>query len=638
MAGEFVDAPAPAPAPQFVDAPAPTASSVVKGVDNSIGKWAMKNIVKPLGGAIQYGHQHPFDAALNVLTAPQRGLQALETGADVGHSIMTPKEGPKLTKAVKRKIGLQGLEDGPLAGNDLGHKLMRGTLDTGLDIVNDPVTWIPGGFLAKATKLDKPLEAAGKAFKGTKLGQKLDPEAKMAGLTDKGKATFEAITNRAVSNVKAIGDKEEAVIRQHADQIRQGIMPPEVAALFRNPKKIPKVEKGTRPQEVVSALASDRARVMYAQKLRELQSAGLINGRHETGLLNVKLKNPGEFFTDPNKIAGVKKTLTSVADPRRKKGDPNLLLRLAKSATRLGNKAFLANPVPHTLNITDLAYNKYGLPTTLAGLGNAARVATGTVGKGKLAQDIGELENLGVKFEHRNIFDEMGLTGNKYVPGSMTAAKVANRVLIPMQRASNYAQHKILNSTETGLRAAALNAEKKGGKQGVEAARNIHQTFGTGPQSELIKSISDLGTPFAKFHLETAPLSGLRTLATNPGRVSNVIKINRDYNNQVNPHGPEYRNSIPSMSTAKALADPLSYFSNLGPLSQLDNPYGVVEQLKRGPAGVLTVAGDTAGRFIPGSQQVSALKELIEKKRGKLGEKAMNDLIASLVGGYYAKK
>src|SRR6185312_16458896 len=121
--------------------------------------------------------------------------------------------------------------------------------------------------------------------------------------------------------------------------------------------------------------------------------------------------------------------------------------------------------------------------------------------------------------------------------------------------------------------------------------------------------ISDLGTPFAKFHLQTSPASGLKTLAKNPGRVLNVIKTNRDENAQVNPgRSAKYRSSIPSMSTARALADPLHYFSNIGPLGALNSPYGTLSQLQQGKVG--GVIADTAGRFIPGSQELSALFNL----------------------------
>jgi hypothetical protein len=607
--------------------------------DNSIGK-VVGNVLKPVGNAIQYGTKHPFDAAMGVLGAPQRGLQALETGGNIGHSIMTPSTGPALQKAVKSKIGLTGLEAGPLAGNDLGHKLMRGTADTALDVVNDPLTFAPIGKAAKFVGkilpgAAKAVEGGVDALKGTKVGKALDPEADLKGLTDKGKATFEAIQNRAVSNVKSMADKEEAVIRQYADDIRKGNMPPQVAALFRKSSNVPVIKPGTRPQDVVSALARDRSSVKFAQQNHELRNAGLINGAKSAP--KITLKNPGDLFTDPTQMDTVKKALGKVANPR-SGGQPNSFISAAKSATRLGNKAFLANPIPHTGNLANLAYNKYGLPTTFAGLGNAARIATGTVGKGKLASDIGELGNLGAKSEYRNIFDELGLTKILGIPGTQPLASLANKAIIPAEKLSNLAQHKILNSTETGLRAAALNAEKKGGAQGIEAARKIHQTFGTGRPSRLVKDVSDLGTPFASFHLATAPGSGIKTLATNPGRVANVLKTNRDFNNQVNPGGPEYRSSIPSMSTARALAAPLSYFSNIGPLSELNSPYGAVQQLQKGPKGVANFLGDTAGRFVPGSQELSALKDLIEKKKGPAGETAISDLISSLVGGYMAKK
>jgi hypothetical protein len=639
----------------------------VKHADTNIGKMVGK-VIKPVGNAIVYGTKHPFDAAMNVLGAPQRGLQSLETNdsTNEGQRLGTawgamthPQQGPALTNKVKAQTGLSKLEAGPLAGSDLPHKLARGVADTGLDVVNDPLSFLPVGKIAKVAGKVIPglahgAEAVGDALKGTKVGKALDPEASLEGLTPKGKATFEAIQNRAVSNVKGMADKEEAVIRQYADEIRKGNMPPQVAALFRKASNVPAIKPGTRPQDVVSALARDRSSVKFAQQNSELRNAGLIRGTPLSKKAMAAITDPNELaqrmaqrnikpnagsglFAPGADVDAVRKALGVVANPHgSSKNDP--LLNLARQATRLGNKAFLANPIPHTGNLANLAYNKYGLPTTLAGLGNAARIATGTVGKGKLASDIGELGNLGAKSEYRNIFDELGLTKILGIPGTQPLASLANKAIIPAEKLSNLAQHKILNSTETGLRAAALNAEKKGGAQGVEAARNIHNTFGTGPQSALIKSISEKGTPFAGFHLATAPASGIKTLATNPGRVANVLKANRDFNNDVNPgSSAKYRSSVPSMSTARALAAPLSYFSNLGPLSELNSPYGAVQQLQKGPKGVANFLGETAGRFVPGSQELGALKDLIEKKKGPAGEAAISDLIASLVGGYMQK-
>jgi hypothetical protein len=628
-----------APAASASPSSGPNLGQMLHGAERAV-THATRKPLQAVGNALVYGHKHPFDAVTNVLGSTLRGGESFLTGGDIGHAIMHPTDQRQLSRAVDDTFGLTKLKQGPLAGTDLPHKLARGGVDTFRDIAADAMTYVPGPDIFSIGKHLAPLvpdalKVAGTAVKGTRLGRALDGEAPLAGLTDKGKATFQAIQNRAADTIKALAAQEEAVVRKYADDIRAGRMPEQVVALFRKADNVPAARKGMRPQEVVSALARDRAPIKFAQINRELRNAGLINGAKSAP--KVKLKNPGDYFVDPATMDAVKKQLGKVANPRGS-GPPNLAINLAKKATRLGNKAFLANPVPHTLNLTNLAYNRYGLPTTIRGLANAARVATGTVGNGKLAGDISALEQMGAKSQYGNIFDELGLTGTKWVPGSRTAAKVANKVLIPAQKLSNLAQHKILNSTETGLRAAALNAERKGGTQGVEAARKIHQTFGTGPMNEVVRSVSDLGTPFAQFHLATAPMSGIRTLATHPARVANVLKANRDMNAQVNPGGPQYRSSVPSMATAKALADPLSYFSNLGPLSQLDSPYGTITQLEKGPKGLANVLGDTAGRYIPGSQEASALYNMATGRRGPAGEKAMSDLITALVGGYFQKK
>lgn len=615
------------------------AKQAAKAADRDVGKL-VKKVTTPVGNALAYGHKHPLESVMNVLGAPQRGLEALETGADIGHSIMTPSTQPALSKGVKTKIGLQGLEDNQLAGNDLGHKVARGALDFGVDLVNDPLNLLPVGKIAKfagkaVPGVAKLAEGVGSKLAETGIGKSFRSEVGLENLTEKGKATVQAIQNRANDAVKNLAEKEDAVVRAHADEIRAGTMPSDVAKLFRKSGNVPTLKKGSRPQEVIEALAKDRQPVKFQQMNRELRNAGLL--QQSKGHVKVNLKNPGDFFKDPATIADAQKSVGRYVNPR-SKGPQNFAIQAARKATRLGNKAFLANPIPHTGNLANLAFNEYGPLTTLKGLANAGRLATGTVGKGKLASDVDELSKLGAHSEYRNIFDELGLTRIAGIPGTELGAKAANLALIPAQRAANFAQKKILNTTETGLRAAALNAEKKAGRDGVLAARNIHRTFGTGPRSKIVQDVADLGTPFAQFHLQTAPGSGLRTLINKPGRFVAPLKAQRDLNAQVNPNGPNYVPTTPTFATAKAIADPLSYFTNLGPLGALHNPYGVIEQLKRGPKGVEKVVDETAGKYVPFSQELGALHDMLVQKHGRAGEQAFNDLVASIVGGYYAKK
>ena len=86
-----------------------------------------------IGGALTYGHEHPFQSLLNVMQTPQRALQAVETGGDVGRAVMHPGDEPALAKAVRDRTGVQGFEDANLPGNGLGAKLGRFGIDTTMD-------------------------------------------------------------------------------------------------------------------------------------------------------------------------------------------------------------------------------------------------------------------------------------------------------------------------------------------------------------------------------------------------------------------------------------------------------------------------------------------------------------------------
>jgi hypothetical protein len=332
----------------------------------------------------------------------------------------------------------------------------------------------------------------------------------------------------------------------------------------------------------------------------------------------------------------------------------NVAQQIAHAVMHRGNQAFLANPVPHTFNLANLAYLKYGAPTTIAGLGNAARVATGTVGKGKLAADIGELGDLGAHSQYTNIFDELGLTGLKnapetgrtapiarafnatVAPATRAAAKVVNKPLILGQRASNALQHKILNSTETGLRAAGLNAERKGGATGAQAAQNIHKAFGTDAPNAVTQAGRAAAAPFFQFHAQTAPGAVLGALARNPSRISNPMKIQDDLNAK---HGPQYHSTTPGLNAGRMIADPFGYFSsNLG-LGSLESPFGLLSALKSGNAKKITQAlGESGARYVTGSPEIQAAIEIALKKKGQAGESGLQDLQSALGGGYWSKR
>jgi hypothetical protein len=628
-----------------------------------------KSLDKKIGGALVYGHQHPFDAFMDVMQAPQRGLQALETGQNVGHAIMSPGEEPRLSKAVKTKIGLQGLEDnGFLKGNDLGHKVLRGVADTGLDIVNDPMTFLPVGkgleWAGKGVKAlpgaEKALGAAGHAIAESPLGQGashlFNPDHYMRGLTPEAKAAFEQATNQGMEAVKARKLIEDAIVKKHAAAIRAGEMPTEVRNLFTAPKHgtieqtlekyFPEgMKKGMRPQEVQGALFLNRAPQFKTEVMDRLKadtpdfkSAGIFDDPNAWA--TTTRGKPSPFTTaDAKEIEEIQKRLERAIEQKSEEGNP--IISGARAIMHRGNQAFLANPVPHTFNLTNLAYNRYGLPTAAKGLVNAGRVAIGKTG-GRLGENIRALDEGGAKSQYGNLFDELGLTripvipGLPGIPGTEGAARLVNKALIPMQRAANYAQDKVLNSTETGLRAAALDAERKGGTTGPQAMKNIHAAFGTDAPNEITRGGQKLATPFAKFHLQTVPGSTLRTLAKNPARVVNSVKGDQDYNKQVNPHGPQYRSSVPSMSGVRMFADPLHYFDNFGPISKLSDPYGPLALAQKGKVG--QALGGIAQKYTPGSEELAALIEMLRKKKGNAKESGLQDLFASGVGGYYVKK
>ena len=146
-----------------------------------------------------------------------------------------------------------------------------------------------------------------------------------------------------------------------------------------------------------------------------------------------------------------------------------------------------------------------------------------------------------------------------------------------------------------------------------------------------------MGAAFPKFHAQTAVGQGLRTLATNPGRVTNVNKANLDFNEQVNPSGPQYRQSIPGLSTARAITDAPHYFQSLsGPIGELASNFSSLTELQKGK--VSEALSQLLHKYIPLDQVVETLYELSTATRGKEGETGVQDLAPSLIGGYYHKR
>jgi hypothetical protein len=628
--------------PDAKAAPAPAAGADgyfginPKSVAKQAGKLGDK-LEKTVGGAIVYGHQHPYEAFMGAIGTPQRALQAVETGADVGHAITHPSDAKRLSKAVKQKIGLQQYEDMQLAGSSLPRKLERGGLDFLADL-NDPLTVAPIGKGAKLLGKAVPALAHGAtavadAARGTGLGRLLDPEAPLHGLTDYGKSLYESVQNNATQAMHKIKIADDAVVKRYAEEIRSGKIPDAVRALFQDAENIPNAVKGLKPQDITTALIRDRAPKLKAAIKEGLSRVNLIHGPNNTiGMLEHPLE---KVFNNPAEADTVKKALATAASEIH--DTPPKILRVLQKATHLGNKAFLALPFPHGLNLANLTYSRYGVPTLAKGLVNAARVSTGTVGQGRLAKKIAELTETGAHSQYTNIFDEMGITRLAHIPGTEGLANAANKVIVPLERGSNFLQNKFLNPLETGLRSAALDAEKKAGNVGVEAARQIHKDFGTDAPNAVTRAASDIGTPFSKFHAQTMIGSGVRTLATNPGRIANVQKAQQDYNAQVNPGAsPKFHLSTPGLNIARATMDPMGYlFSLLGPLGAAGEGYSAIPQAEKGH--VRAALSQVAGRYIPLSEAGEVFANMMRKKRGQAGEKATSDLLPLLTGGSYQK-
>jgi hypothetical protein len=264
---------------------------------------------------------------------------------------------------------------------------------------------------------------------------------------------------------------------------------------------------------------------------------------------------------------------------------------------------------------------------------------TKNITKSKLAQEIDELKAGGGNSQYGNIFDELGLSRIANIPGSEGAAKAVNKVIVPFERASNYAQHKVLNSTEQGLRSAALADLKKRGITGPQAMRDIHAAFGTDAPNMLTEGANMVGQPFAKFGLQSALGSAARTAAKNPQRLSAPLKLNLDFNDEVNPgSSPKYMMANPTADAAKALTNPLDYFPNhaFGPLYQAAKGFSALSQAQKGEVvKALTQAGQ---QFVPGgNDDIQTLIRALTGKKGSAGDSALQDVGPDIFGGYMSK-
>lgn len=607
-----------------------------------IGKLAEQYLGKPLdkyvGKPLKWSAQHPFQAFMAAGGVGMRPLQAAELGQNPLQAMLhpgmedqleaglrqpfTPKPQDALNPlALMRGVGAQigALEQGPLAGSDLPHKAARGTLDTAYDVVNDPVTYIPGGAIVKGGKLlglGKPAVKMAEMLEKGPLGKVFHAEHPIAGYTDHGRALILSAMNLAKEKSQQVVEAAEKLIRDDADAIRKGTstLPEQLGVPGeRNPMKV---------IEAAREYQKGKTTKWVEQNLRA------------SGLLPSKSKKapqlaPELIYKDPTNEQAIKAAQKGLAEFIKPDAQSQrTLFKLARGATHLGNQAFLAVPVPHAFNLADLSRMRYGLPTMAKGIANAIKVGTGNIDPA-LAEKIKTLEETGAKSQYGKLFTEVGFGG--------PLGKAVNTVAIPFQRASNWAQHAVLNNMETGLRAAALDAEAKMGRTGVDAARSIHATFGTNPANDLVKGASEIGEPFAKFHFQTVVGSTLRTLVDNPKRITNMVKAQIDMNRQVNPGNTQFTPTTPSFSGVRAMMSPLSYAGGLtGPLGALYSGYGALTQAEQAKVG--KALGTALGRFIPASQVTTVLYRILTGQKGDAGEDPTADLLPILTGGYYSKK
>jgi hypothetical protein len=589
-----------------------------------------------IGGALH--------AAGGVLGAPQRALEELETGGNVGRGLTHPEDQEKLGKAVRDKIGLTGAETtGLLAGDDLGHKLARGAVNFGLDVVNDPFTVTPVGWVGKAAKAIPGVEAALDATKASRYfnaAAVIEPY-----LTDRGKAMMQQMWSLGRRAGQHQEQADLGVIRQHADAIRAGQMPPAVAALFHRPVAgagktvsgatlVPAAKVGMLPRDVFAALAPIH-QYTRGSEFRKGVDAALQANPHAL----VKPQHITQTLAGPQ-------ASDEALDATRKFGryDPadNGVLRNLQTLTHLGNKAFLASPFPHVGNLMDLTYQKWGPVAVVKGLANATRIAKGGIDpSSNLGRNIAELNRIHGASAYGPIFDELGITRVAGIKGSEVAAQLVNKLaLIPAQRFSNFLQDKVLNAAEEGLRSAALDAEKKiPGKNEEEIADSLHRGLGSDAPTKLVHDVSEIGQPFAQFRLQTVPGQGAQTLARTPGRVRNVGKAQNAYNEQFNSSGPQYQTAVPGQKVeTDILADPLKYAENsAGPLGQLASYYSPGSEIERGAYD--QVANDVAERFIPMGPEMFALVKSLLHQKGQHGENPLSDLIPdAILGGYWKRK
>jgi hypothetical protein len=382
------------------------------------------------------------------------------------------------------------------------------------------------------------------------------------------------------------------------------------------------------PRPRVTAEKAAKPFTLGAAKIPAAKSA---EGATAAELL--RARGQDALFKDPANVAAAREGVAKHIRPQFA-AQSDVAKGVADVNRRL-KSMFLAVPFPHMANLTNLAYNKYGLPTTLRGLGYAAQEATGLRGA-KLKSLLSDLQSVGGDYQYEHLFGE-------------------THPLEPvrqLQRAANAVQDKTLNATERGLRASMLESELARGKPAVDAVRGVHKALGTDAPTEFTRFLNSLPlSQFPRFHTQTALGSFGRTLVNAPGRITGFEHAFGSPENT--PTGQaRYHPSTPTAAGLRAADNPLGYFasgSTLGGLLDVTSPYSPIglalraqQQDKKGQHAAARktereaiAAG--AGTLFPASGLVGAALEAARKKKGKAGESAPQDTFSSLFGGYWSK-
>jgi hypothetical protein len=468
------------------------------------GQGVMETIEAParaVAGSRSYIDAHPGDYAGALGNAAKFALDPKkqdETGKIV-RAALSPSQGGFIPTDTQINAHLSGWPA----------TVARSVAQGGAEVLADPLSAAPVGPIGKAVKL---IPGAVRASEG--IGKVLSPlfnaEHHLSGLTEHGQNVVESIRNVAKQGAEQTKRAEDLAISQGRKAIRAGQLPPDVAAAFaKYGAKLPEGAKGKDPAAFMEALDEARAAHTQAGVVEKLKAEGLHPGTSETGgptgeLLR-KARGQDKYFKS-NAADDVVKAregiLKHIAPEAR---STNLAARAIEKTNSALKTMFLTVPIPHVANLTNLAYNKYGLATTLRGLMYAAQEATGKRGE-HLKQLVGELQKIGADNQYSKLYSET----TRFKP------------LHGVQRFANKAQDKVLNPVERGLRAAGLEAEQKAGKQGVDAARGLHKAFGSDADTALTKFLTH-NVPlssFPRFHTQTSLGSFGRTLADKPGRIT----------------------------------------------------------------------------------------------------------------------